>query len=352
MIALVLTCLALSIEGRAHNDGAPPEAALATFLFSQYLHARSASVRQLRRPHSQKALDRHPILRCSTRGDQDDTIRSDLQKKTWLFLKSRRLAGDGKEVKSRRKNKGGERGKQRIIYGPEEAEEKRRLKRKLLVDQELPRQEQQRLDELKELNKEKKIKEEKALGPAMRKLPVAFQACNISGSIDSMNERFPQSSCGTDWILSKGKSRGELLRATLQNRTCNILRVKASLLSVHLSLDLSNEELPDLGTIDASAFEGIKFDVFSPRSESNSLLLMSRGYGESKSNYRATFNTTALQFTTVCLPWSAFVSEEASPQSIPLDLTRLRRLSFELGGSGEMEELALSEIRLYKVSGC
>jgi hypothetical protein len=319
-----------------------------------------------------RALAHRRIITVPAATDGDDKkeeSRSALQSKTWEFLKSKRLVGKEKSFKPY-DGAGSEKTEAEeyafaqqqsnivtdvltqawLAYGEAEREEKRALKKKVLAGEELAAEERQRLEELKALNKAKKEAEMAAEGPVLRKTRLAFRPCNITGCIDKMSETFPMSSCGTEWRQTIGEGRSELLRSTLGERACNLLRVTAPLDDtaaesvVQLSLELSNELPPGAGTVDASDFAGLELDIFSPRSTTCSMLLKTP-----TCSTRAHFQTTPLEFTTVQLPWSQFSSGGPNADTTQLDITQLRRLSFELEGrpGGEAAEIAFAGVRLF-----
>jgi len=319
--------------------------------------AGSCHVRPLRCLHGDAAhhgqLCRAAAPRCSNHHVDGSTasssIISDLQAETWEFLKSKRLVG--KHKKFRPEDTAGSGAKPRIVYGRDKAMEKRALKRKILAGEELAEEERKRLEELKALNKAKKEEQLAAQGPILKKTQLAFRPCNMTGIIDNIVEKFPTSSCGTDWRLTRGKTRGEFFRSMLAASPCNLLRVKAPLAnsndddSVHLSLDLSNELPPGTGTVDASNFAGLEVDIFCPKAASYPLLLKTPDCNTSVSYYRAFFETVALKFARVRIPWSEFVGIGPGADGTPLDVTQLRRVSLELGRGKDAEEVAVAGIK-------
>ena len=287
------------------------------------------------------------------------------------------------------------------LYGEAEREEKRNLKKKILAGEELAEEERRRLDELKALNKALKDAESKAEGPVLKKTRLAFRACNITGQIDRMNENFPCSSIGTEWRRTSGEGSSEFYRSVISTRPCNLLRVKgpsdsssvSSGSAVRLTLDLSNELPPGTGTVDANAFSGIEvrksvfpspsdpppccrsfrgtsqithsplvatkyakfvcciqhtqMDIWCPRCIPCSLILTTPGQCEPQViDYRANFETKALTFANVKVPWSEFRNEAVASE---MDVTRLRRLSIELlsESAGDVEEIALGGLGLF-----
>ena len=63
-------------------------------------------------------------------------------------------------------------------------------------------------------------------------------------------------------------------------------------------------------------------------------------------DYRANFETEALTFANVKVPWSEFRNEAVASE---MDVTRLRRLSIELlsESAGDLNEIALGGLGLY-----
>ena len=296
-----------------------------------------------------------------------DEERSSLQSKTWAFLKSKKLVGKGKTFKPY-DGAGSEKTEAEeyafaqqqntivtdvlkeawLAYGQAEMEEKRTLKMKVLAGTELAEEERERLEELKALNKAKKEAQLAAEGPVLRKTRLAFRPCNISGDIDKLSESFPMSSCGTEWRRTAGEGCSELFRSVVGERVCNLLRVTppedgAAQGLVRLSLDLSNDLPPGTGTVNASGFAGIELDIFSPRAMTCAMLLLTPNGGA-----RAHFQTTALEFATVQLPWSEFAIDDSGSGGGQFDPEQLRRLSLEIGGAHrESDEIALAGVRLF-----
>lgn len=306
---------------------------------------------------SEAACNRRPHLFAVMSNGDCDVKRpisaegqSELQAKTWEFLKARRLVGKDKKVAN---NVAGGQKRPVIVYDQGKVAEKRALKMKVLAGEELAAEERQRLEELKALNKAKKEADLEAQGPILKKTAMAFRPCNETGVIDTINEKFPTSSSGTDWRVTRGEGRSEFFRSTLEDIACNLLRVKArtgegtKTSLVHLSLDLSNELPPGNGTVDATNFSGVELEIFCPQAASYALLLKTPDCFASASFYRAPFETAALEFTTLRLPWSEFVGEGPGAEAVPLDVTRLRRLSLELGRNRDAQEVAVAGVKLY-----
>lgn len=153
-----------------------------------------------------------------------------------------------------------------------------------------------------------------------------------------------------------GVSKAEVVPSTLAGfdeaeRKCVLLRGKVSTANnggfVQISLDLANS-IPPGAPVDASAFSGVELDVFCPRGESYNVHLRTPDCVAFPSAYRATFKTKALDFTTVRLPWSAFVGHGPGAAETPLDTTQLRRLGVLGFGRDFDAELAVAGVRFFK----
>jgi hypothetical protein len=145
---------------------------------------------------------------------QTENSRSLLQMKTFEFLKSRGIVGKNATSKAESSGGGGEMGygnsdldsfdsqfkagnqvagainEALSKYGAEEKQEKRRLKRKVLEGS-LTKEEAARLDLLKAANRVARERERMSLGPIMMKTRQAFKPCNVTGTIDAVDEIFP-----------------------------------------------------------------------------------------------------------------------------------------------------------------
>jgi len=307
-------------------------------------------------------------------------VKSPLQAKTWEFLQDKSLVGAAGRVKMAEEQRGpSERTEEEdfafatksgmqvqevlqealTAYGEAEMLEKKTLKKKIIAGEVLDESERQRLQELKALNRAQKEAESAAKGPLLKKTSVAFSSCTETGTIDDMREAFPVSTCGTEWTKSSdmvmgGVSSAKIFRTTILERSCNLLQGSVSTANnggfVQMSLDLSNkltaQGIPE--TVDASASSGVEIDVFCPRGESYSLHLRTPDCTAAFSSYRASFETKALEFSSVQLPWSAFDGHGPGAEGVPLDPTKLRRLGL-LGIGREFDaELAVSGVRFFK----
>lgn len=322
---------------------------------------------------------------AETEGSEWQRDLSPQQQKSWAFLKGKGLVGFGQKAsgftttgKGNSKPQSTEEENYRFAedqgkriteeiqeairaYGEEEKAEKRELKQRVLAGEELDWMERARLEDLKERNKAKREAEQKLAGPLMKKTALAFAPCNVSGVIDDMTETYPVAKCGTEWTKSTdqvmgGVSRGEVFATTITDasgveRKCLLLKGQVSTAYnggfIQMALDLSNS-IPPGTPVDASAFDGLEMDVYCPRGESYNTHLRTPDCLSFPSSYRATFDTTAREWTTVRVLWSDFEGSGPGAEERPLDTTSLRRLGLLGFGRDFDAELAVAGVRFFK----
>ena len=179
-------------------------------------------------------------------------------------------------------------------------------------------------------------------------------SCAAGGVIDDLGEAFPLASgTGSTWTTSTdrvmgGISDGSAVRELVDGRTANVLRGAVRTANnggfVQMGLDLA--PVPG-GTVDARSWAGIELTVHCPKGERYNLHLRTPDCARVFSSYRALFETGP-EWSTVRLPWTAFVGNGPGASEKPLDISRLRRLGL-LGIGREFDaELALGNLRFYK----
>mmetsp|Transcript_24667 Transcript_24667/g.68107 ORF Transcript_24667/g.68107 Transcript_24667/m.68107 type:complete len:320 (-) Transcript_24667:1368-2327(-) len=191
---------------------------------------------------------------------------------------------------------------------------------------------------------------------AIKKAKHAYRSCADSGTIDDLTETFPITSSGTQWAgvtdrVMGGKSSGTLVREKFQGRISNVLTANVSLENdggfVQMVTDLALD--PSVSnTVDASNYGGLEFDVFyegDSDKECFNVHLKDSHCVRQFSSYRATFDLTQGEWTTVQLPWARFEGFGWGAVENLLDRSALRRIGLVAIGREMDVTLALSSIR-------
>ena len=169
--------------------------------------------------------------------------------------------------------------------------------------------------------------------------------------IDDLSREPPIATIGSNWQLLTdqvmgGVSKGTMVRAAVVGRATIRMRGDVSLENnggfVQIALDLS----PDGGVVDASAWSGIKLDVFG-NGEEYGVHLRTDALTRPWQSYRQSFMAEA-DWRTVQLPFDQFVPHRTD---VLLDTRRLRRIGVVAIGRPFSCDLALGGLRFMTSPG-
>lgn len=191
---------------------------------------------------------------------------------------------------------------------------------------------------------------------AIKKAKHAYRSCVDSGTIDDLTESFPITSSGTQWagVTDKsmgGSSSGKLVREKFKGRLANVLTANVRLENdggfVQMVTDLAMD--PSVSnTVDASKYDGVEFDAYytgDADKENFNVHLKDSNCNRQFSSYRATFELSQGEWTTVRLPWSRFDGFGWGAVENLLDQSALRRIGLVAIGKEMDVSLAVSSIR-------
>jgi len=191
---------------------------------------------------------------------------------------------------------------------------------------------------------------------AIKKARHAYFSCVELGTIDDLSEIFPITSSGTQWLgvtdeVMGGSSSGSLVREEFKGRMSNVLTASVRLENdggfVQMATDLALDHSVS-STVDASIFKGIELDVYfegDTDRESFNIHLKDSNCIRQFSSYRATFELSQGEWTTVRLPWSMFKGYGLDGLENLLNRSALRRIGLVAIGKEMDARLALSSIR-------
>lgn len=193
----------------------------------------------------------------------------------------------------------------------------------------------------------------------LQKAKSAYKWCTDEGGIiDDMSEQFPFTSAGSQWRgftdqVMGGISNGKLTRATLEGRTCNVMKGNVSLYNhggfIQMATELTTDSSVSM-TVDASDFQGVELEVYyrgDEEVENFDVRLRNKDCQRNQSSYRATFEVNPNKWSTIRVPFSDFAGF-ADVEGTTMDTSHLRRLGIVAAGKKMKVFLGLSSIKLYK----
>ena len=168
--------------------------------------------------------------------------------------------------------------------------------------------------------------------------------------VDDMSAEFPLASGGGRWTSSCDAVMGGLSyvtahgREVIDGREAMVLRGRVTTANNggFVSAGL------DVGPADASAFAGIRVVARSRDGEAYGLHLRTPDCARVFSSYRAAFAPAGGSWTTVDIPWSAFVGNGPGAAETPLDPASLRKISLLGIGRDFDADLAVADVRFYR----
>jgi len=169
------------------------------------------------------------------------------------------------------------------------------------------------------------------------------------GIIDDMRRPFPSSTSGREWTTASDRVMGGLStvesfgRETVAGRPANALRGRVTTANNggFVSCGL------DLGGLDASGYDGVRLDVYSPAAGgAYGLHLRTPDCARVFSSYRATLEAGP-RWAAVDLPWAAFAGFGPGTDA-PLDASSLARVSILGIGRDFDADFAFANLRLFR----